>query len=136
MAIGLTPDFTHPDRMETSSMQKDIALLVDSNAYLYLYGLAQNGLKLVESLEEQQAHIFVSTQIVDEVLRNKLSVACYFFQNSFSKLPSSTLKLPEHMLGIDVDTLKELRNRLLRLLREPAASLDEAAAKAVRGNRD
>jgi hypothetical protein len=55
-----------------------VLLFIDTNQYLVLYGLIA-GKRLLESLDEQKDYIFVSTQIADEVLRNKLRYAQTFF---------------------------------------------------------
>ena len=55
-------------------MPTDALLFIDANQYLQLYGLVA-GKKLLDFLEEQRAHIFVTTQVVDEVIRNNLRSA-------------------------------------------------------------
>jgi hypothetical protein len=60
-------------------------LLIDTNQYLKLYGLAGGVTKLLRFLNEQKDHIFVPAQIVDEVLRNKVSTASLFLLTSSRK---------------------------------------------------
>jgi hypothetical protein len=59
-------------------MPREVALFIDANQYLKLYGLVA-GRKLLDALEEQKEHIFISQQIVDEVMRSKLRCAQDFF---------------------------------------------------------
>jgi hypothetical protein len=60
-------------------------LLIDANQYLELYRTIE-GKKLLDSLEGQKPYIFISAQIVDEVLRNKLQVAKSFFTDKLKEL--------------------------------------------------
>jgi hypothetical protein len=85
-----------------------VALLVDANQYLALYGLA-SGRKLLDLLHGQRNRIFVSTQIVDEVTRNKLKLASRFFAAQFEK--GKIIAVPDHLLGVDGDKIKELRDK-------------------------
>jgi hypothetical protein len=71
-------------------------LFIDANQYLRLYGVVK-GKKLLDSMEEQKAYIFVSAQIVDEVLRNKLRYAQRFFSEN---LKTINAPVPDHLLGI------------------------------------
>jgi hypothetical protein len=59
-------------------MEMTVVLFIDTNQYLNLFRLVQ-GKKLLESLDEQKGHIFVSAQIVNEVRRRKLDCAQQFF---------------------------------------------------------
>ena len=61
-----------------------VTLFIDANQYLSLYGMVA-GKKLLDSLEKQKAYIFVSAQIVDEVLRNKLRCAAPLYLIIFSE---------------------------------------------------
>jgi PIN domain len=49
-------------------------IFIDSNHYLQIYRLA-NGPKLLKAIKEQQKHIFITQQVVNEVQRNKLMAA-------------------------------------------------------------
>jgi len=51
-----------------------VAIFIDTNQYLDLYRMVP-GKELLEAIEEQRKYIFVSTQIVDEVMRRKLDCA-------------------------------------------------------------
>ncbi len=50
---------------------RDALFFIDANQYLQLYRTTK-GKKLLEAIKEQQEHIFITKQVVDEVQRNKL----------------------------------------------------------------
>jgi hypothetical protein len=52
----------------------DALLFIDANRYLDLYRLV-TAKKLLPAIKEQQEHIFITKQVVDEVQRNKLREA-------------------------------------------------------------
>jgi len=87
-----------------------ISLFIDANQYLTLYGLI-SGKTLLDSLEEQKEHIFVSRQTVDEVLRNKLDCSRAFFLNTLNEVREIDSSVPDHLLGIPNDEISELRKR-------------------------
>ena len=64
---------------------EDALLVIDANKYLDLYRTV-SGKKLVASLVEQAAHIFVTRQIVEEVQRNKIEVVKTFLSKQFGEL--------------------------------------------------
>jgi hypothetical protein len=70
------------------------------------------GKKLLDSLEEQKAHIFVSAQIVDEVLRNKLCLAEAFFSAKFKEIDATETPVPDHLFGISDEKTTRLREVL------------------------
>jgi hypothetical protein len=74
-------------------------LFIDANQYLELYRTIE-GKKLLDSLEEQKPYIFISAQIVDEVLRNKLQVAKSFFTDKLKEINTVNAPVPDHLLGI------------------------------------
>ena len=82
-------------------MPTDALLFIDANQYLQLYGLVA-GKKLLDFPEEQRAHIFVTTQVVDEVIRNKLSCALIFMLDKFKELTRLRLR-PTSLATIDDD---------------------------------
>jgi hypothetical protein len=103
------------------------ALFVDANQYLDFFRLVA-GKKLLDSLEEQAGYIFLSTQIVDEVLRNKVTVAHSFFLHAF-KEPSS-ITIPDHLLGINDQETNKLR-RQAQALRDNLKRLASLASDAI-----
>jgi len=85
-----------------------VILFIDANQYLELYGLIK-GKRLLDSLEEQKDHIFVSMQIVDEVLRRKLGCAQFFFTNKLKEVSAIEAPVPDHLLGITEEKMHEYR---------------------------
>ncbi len=92
-------------------MAANATLFIDANIYINLYGMVA-GKKLLGSLEEQKTHILVTTQIVDEVYRNKLKVARAFFLAKFKNLDISEGSVPDHLFGIGDEKTTELRDSL------------------------
>jgi hypothetical protein len=64
---------THNPEHAGEMAASDFLLFVDSNRYLDLYR-RDKGKPIIAALVEQTAHIFVTQQIVDEVIRNKITV--------------------------------------------------------------
>ena len=62
----------------------DPLLFIDANQYLDLYR-TETATHQLPALQEQHAHIFVTTMIVDEVQRNKVKVAAEFLMKQESK---------------------------------------------------
>src|SRR5690349_14426231 len=85
-------------------------LMVDANQFLRLYGLADLGNKLLELLVNQRDRIFVTEQIADEVLRNKLKKARDFFKELFKDQGAVKVAIPAHLLGVDDARIAELRS--------------------------
>jgi hypothetical protein len=75
-----------------------VAIFIDTNQYLKLYGV-MSGKELLEALEEQKKYIFVSRQIVDEVMRNKLSCAEKFLSTQFKQIDETLAVVPDHLLA-------------------------------------
>jgi hypothetical protein len=73
-------------------------LFIDANKYLDLYRTV-NGKKLLTPLGEQADHIFVTQQVVEEVQRNKISVAAAFLAKHFGELKLQTFNIPDHLCG-------------------------------------
>jgi PIN domain len=112
-------------------MARDAVLFIDANQYLKLYGMVA-GKKLLDWLEEQQAHIFVSAQIVDEVLRNKLHSAQIFFLDKL-KLD---VAVPDHLLGVSDEKTNELRKNIGNAADELTALADDVLRKISRSEDD
>ena len=70
------------------------------------------GKKLLDWLEEQQDHIFVSGQVVEEVLRRKLDCAQTFFLKKFKdidEIKEIRDAIPTYLLGISDEKMAEFR---------------------------
>jgi hypothetical protein len=89
-------------------------LFIDANQYLLLYETV-TGRKLLAPLREQKEHIFVTTQIVNEVHRRKLELAARFLQGQLQALCLRTMGLPDYLFGIDEKALAALRKRMADL---------------------
>jgi hypothetical protein len=76
-----------PSKVPTHSPSKASPgfIFIDANQYLTLYNVIQ-GKKLLPALIEQQEHIFVTAQVVDEVQRRKLEIAKKFYEDNFQFL--------------------------------------------------
>jgi hypothetical protein len=91
-----------------SKAVSSVAIFVDANQYLTLYGLV-SGRKLLDLLKGQRERVFVSTQIINEVNRNKLNLASRFFTEQTGK--GKVIAIPDHLLGVDPTKIDELRQK-------------------------
>ena len=85
-----------------------VAIFIDTNQYLDLYRMVP-GKELLEAIEEQRKYIFVSTQIVDEVMRRKLDCAVKYFADQIKEIDASNTVVPDHLLDISHDKVEEYR---------------------------
>ena len=79
-------------------MSVNAVLFIDANQYLELY-LIDGGKKLLPALEEQREFIFVTTQVVEEVQRNKVRVAARFLTETLKKLEVGGVAVPDQLLS-------------------------------------
>jgi hypothetical protein len=103
----------HARRGRHHEMASDVVLFIDANQYLNLYGLVA-GKRLLDWLEEQQAHVFVSVQIVEEVLRQKLGCAQTFFLDKFKEIDAIKGPIPDHLLAISDEKTAEFKKSLIK----------------------
>jgi L-rhamnose mutarotase len=96
-------------------------MFIDANIYLDFYQM--QGKPLLDFLEEQRAHIFVSKQIVDEVERNKLSTANRYFKSLCDRQTvvvsvgnklhkhdyTQYMDVPKHLFEIPESEISEIR---------------------------
>ncbi len=94
--------------------ETDATIFIDANQYLELYRVTE-GKKLLDPLKEQKEYIFVTTQIVDEVQRNKLFVAADFLTRQFEKLKVRQFNIPDHLFDTKGDTAASLRKKLVNI---------------------
>jgi hypothetical protein len=106
-----------------------VAIFIDTNQYLKLYGVVE-GKELLEAIEEQKKYIFVSTQIVDEVMRRKLGCAEEFLSDKIKELSATDAIVPDHLLGIDDNKVTELRD-ILQRARDTKKEIRNLGAKAL-----
>jgi hypothetical protein len=83
-------------------------------------------------LARKQARIFVSAQIVDEVLRNKLGCAQKFLLDKL-KL---NVAVPDHLLGINDEKIQELRQNIKKSADELTTLADDFLCKISRSEDD
>ena len=94
---------------------EDALLVIDANKYLDLYRTV-SGKKLVASLVEQAAHIFVTRQIVEEVQRNKIEVVKTFLSKQFGELKLQTFAIPDHLFGTDATQSKSIKEQMSEIV--------------------
>lgn len=80
-------------------------IFIDANIYLKFFDSNKPELKkLLNALVEIKDSLFLSSQIVDEVNRNKLDVAQRSLNNHFSNLANiKPVNLPEHLEAVSVN---------------------------------
>lgn len=73
-------------------------IFIDANIYLNFFDSNKPELKkLLDSLLEIKESLFIGSQIVNEVNRNKLDVAQRSLSNHFNNLSNKPINLPEHL---------------------------------------
>jgi len=118
-------------------MARDAVLFIDANQYLKLYGVVA-GKQLLDWLEEQQSHIFVSAQTAEEVLRRKLGCAQTFFLDKLKEIAEIKGLIPD-ILGISDEKTAEYRKILERAVEvktELTKLADDALSKISRSEDD
>lgn len=105
----------------------DNLLFIDSNKYLDLFR-TDKGKKLLAPLGEQVEYIFITKQVVDEVLRNKIQVAAEFLGQKSKGLKLQTFSVPDHLSGSAggqaspvLDHMREIGDKITQVNREVAA---------------
>ncbi len=105
-------------------------LFIDANQYLNIYGVV-DGKKLLDLLEQQKAYIFISRQMVDEVLRNKVRSASVFFSAMVKEIKETKSNVPDHLFGISDREIKQFR-KTIEGAQATSRKLAEHAAEALR----
>src|ERR1700722_2886904 len=105
-------------------------LFIDANQYLDLYRMIR-GKQLLAVLEEQKEYIFVTSQVVQEVNRNKVKVTAAFLADQSKKIELSAMAVPDHMLSATDDTVERMGERL-RKVREDVTKLRDDFRKLTR----
>ena len=114
-------------------------LFIDANQYLDLYRTV-GGEKLLAPLQEQQGHILVTTQVVDEVHRRKVDVTAGFLTAKVNEPKRNTTAVPDlpprtvdAILVRIRERLQNMRKKLSHdLLQQVSQSKDEVS-KALAG---
>src|SRR5437016_13934898 len=83
----------------------DAMIFIDTNQYLDLYALTAKKKKTLELLTAQQEYIFVTSQVVEEVQRNKVRIMATQVGELLETLPTWTkvapqVNLPEEELRV------------------------------------
>src|ERR1700680_132419 len=99
-------------------------LFIDANQYLDLYRMVR-GKKLLAALEEQKDYVFVTSQVVAEVDRNKVKVAANFLADAIKKMELSAMAVPDHMLSTTDDRVQELGKQLKEMHEKATTVRDE-----------
>ncbi|PHS65685.1 MAG: hypothetical protein COB00_10700 [Alcanivorax sp.] len=135
-------------------------IVIDANKYLDLYR-RDTGLQILKYLSRVSEYIFVTSQLVNEVNRNKVKVLSDFLANKIKAVSIDNVKLPEHFgdgfsgdksslseelgeikntVGRKAQQLKDYSRELLALTTksedEVSISLSSIFSRAVEANDD
>ena len=106
-------------------------LFIDANQYLDLYRTV-GGEKLLAPLQEQQDHIFVPAQVVDEVYRQKLSATATFLDAKINQSKLNHIAVPGHLPTRTVHAIRErIRERLQRIREKLSHDLLEQVSQSI-----
>jgi PIN domain len=97
----------------------DTLLFIDTNKYLDLYR-RDNIKNLLAILNEQVNNIFVTQQIVDEVHRNKLTVAANFLREKQNKFTPVQVIASDLLAPLDSEEGNQFQTKLKNILKEYA----------------
>ena len=86
-------------------------VFIDANRYLNLYQIP-SGKRVVEGIQQQEDHILVTPQVIDEVHRNKVKVTAIFLADALRKLELSGIGVPDHLLSAGDDRVVQVRKKL------------------------
>lgn len=109
-------------------------LFIDANIYLEFFktNQAQIG-KLLPALKEIKADIFVTTQVVDEVRRNKVSAALSWLGKYLTEFQLPPVTLPLHLDGFDPNQRAVDLNAKAKQLADDAKAHREAMTNWITG---
>jgi predicted nucleic acid-binding protein len=85
----------------------DAMIFIDTNQYLDLYALTAKKKKTLELLTAQQEYIFVTSQVVEEVQRNKVRIMATQVGELLETLPTWTKVAP--LVNLSKEELKGLK---------------------------
>jgi hypothetical protein len=109
---------------------EDALLFIDANKYLDLYRTT-TGKKLLASLAQQAAYIFVTQQVVEEVHRNKILVAAGFLNDKFKELKLQTFPVPDHLFGTSAEQSKSILDQVGEIVQKITKVNNEVDALAM-----
>jgi len=124
-----------PHQCSAIFSEMSAALFIDTNQYLDLFGVGPAA-KLFDSLDEQKAHLLVTTQIVDEVFRRKLGRAQEIFSAELKKIDiSKKFAVAVDLLAVSDERTSELKEIFTRAEAGRAELAESAASALVRISR-
>src|SRR5713226_9825700 len=74
-----------------------------------------SGEKLLAPLQEQQDHILVTAQVVDEVHRQKVKVTAISLTDRVKKLELNSIAVPDHLLSTVDDRVVPMREQFQKI---------------------
>lgn len=117
--------------MTANSNRTETLLFIDSNIYLRFYDSNQANFKqLLKSLIQLKDKIFITRQIVDEVMRNKSLIFGQTFSNYLKQSSQglNVLQLPEHLDGKKNEKIKEWNKKRKKIKNQNEALIKELQA--------
>lgn len=106
-------------------MSTDALLFIDANKYLDFYRM-DRGKKMLAPLVEQAEHIFVTDQVVAEVVRNRIEVAANFLMQKAKGIAIQAYNVPDYPTGSEAED----RRGILLKLDEIRAAVKEVNEKS------
>ena len=154
---GHGTDVERDSRCQMMAETGNALIVIDTTQYLELYRLS-NGPKLLNAIKEQQKHIFITKQVVNEVQRNKLREAAKLraalfeeltqaercstiseairqkIQGTAAKFKTDTPEILDRVSRSEDDVSKSLADLFKGAVRESTDELQRARLRKERGN--
>ncbi len=106
--------------------RRNTLIYIDSNIYLRFYdSKGPNFKELLNSLEVLNDKLFVTDQIVYEVIRNKANVFEYSFRNFIKQASMSDITIPVHLDRKETNEIKEWNRKRAKLVNSNQALVDD-----------
>jgi len=102
---------------ENKDERSQAVFFIDANIYLRFYDTASIKLKKhLDTLSDIKEYIFITKQIRDEVVRNKLNVAIKSFISNYKDLGIKKTMLPEHFDEENKNIFSEWNKKKLKII--------------------
>ncbi|MBU4463360.1 MAG: DUF2779 domain-containing protein, partial [Proteobacteria bacterium] len=102
---------------ENKDERSQAVIFIDANVYLKFYDTAAIKLKkLLDTLSDIKEYIFITKQIRDEVVRNKLNRAVKSFISNYKDLGIKKTTLPEHFDEENENIFSEWNKKRLKII--------------------
>ena len=102
---------------ENKDERSQAVIFIDANVYLKFYDTAAIKLKkLLDTLSDIKEYIFITKQIRDEVVRNKLNVAVKSFISNYKDLGIKKTTLSEHFDEENKNIFSEWNKKRLKII--------------------